>query len=55
MTEFIAKQKDLGAGQSFDGSSGLFSFGFTIDLTTMNLFSRSNQNGARINFASPES
>jgi hypothetical protein len=33
--------------QLFDGSSGLFSFGFTVERTTMNLFSRSNQMGIR--------
>src|SRR5713226_4348714 len=32
--------------QLFDGSSGLFSFGLTVERTTTNLFSRSNQNGA---------
>src|SRR5205814_4320894 len=32
--------------QSFDFSSGLFSFGFTVERTTINLFSMSNQNGA---------
>src|ERR1043166_7063842 len=31
--------------QSFDFSSGLFSFGLTVERTTMNLFSKSNQNG----------
>src|SRR5437879_13397507 len=35
-----------GRDQSFDGSSGLFSFGLTVERTTMNLFSMSNQNGA---------
>ena len=32
--------------QSFDFSSGLFSFGFTVERTTMNLLSMSNQKGA---------
>src|SRR5207302_11358981 len=32
--------------QSFDFSSGLFSFGLTVERTTMNLFSMSNQKGA---------
>src|SRR3954469_1616409 len=31
---------------SFDDSSGLFSCGFTVERTTMNLFRMSNQNGA---------
>src|ERR1041384_4018534 len=36
----------LSEDQSFDASSGLFSFGFTVARTTINLFSMSNQNGA---------
>src|SRR5437588_12171416 len=50
--DLFATEEDLCASivscqvQSFDGSSGLFSFGFTVERTTMNLFSRSNQNGA---------
>ena len=35
-----------GCWRSFDASGRLFSWGFTVERMTMNLFSRSNQNGA---------
>ena len=42
-----------GAGLSFEGCSWLFSVGLTVNRMTMNLFSRSNQNGAPCEMAKP--
>ena len=41
-----AEALSLGSWRSSEDSSGLFSWGFTVDRTTINLLSTSNQKGA---------